>query len=244
MISTLAAFGRNDLRTVRRDTMLVVVLLGPFLYAVALWFVPSLTEFVAQRWAFDLTPYHSLIVSAFCVVGPPLLLGAMLALQLLDDKDQHTLTALRVTPAPPAAYPTYRAAVTIVLTTGSVIASLALTGLVPGRTLAMSVPVAVVAGLLAPVLGLVMAAPARNKIEGLAVMRVLGLAVFTLPLIPFFLLDSPWQLAFGILPPYWPARAFWSAMDGGTFWPYVLGGLVYNAALVLVLLRVVTRRLR
>jgi fluoroquinolone transport system permease protein len=85
---------------------------------------------------------------------------------------------------------------------------------------------------------------ARNKIEGLAVMRVIGLAVFTVPMIPFFVLDSPWQLAFGVLPPYWPVRAFWSAFDGGTYWPYVVGGLLYNAALVVVLLRVVTKRLR
>ncbi len=238
-----ATFGRNDLRTVGRDSLLVMVLLGPFLYAVALWFLPAATAYVREQWAFDLLPYHSAIISAFCVLGPPLLLGAVLALQLLDERDQDTLTALRVTPVPRLAFPAYRAATTTVLTALSVIASLALTGQVPAGTLALSVPVALVAGLLAPVLGLVMSALGRNKIEGLAVMRVIGLAVFTLPIIPFFLLDSPWQLAFGVLPPYWPVRAFWAAYDGGTFWPYVLGGLAYHAVLVLVLLRVVTRRL-
>ena len=100
------------------------------------------------------------------------------------------------------------------------------------------------AGLLAPVLGFVMSSLGRNKIEGLAVMRVIGLAVFTVPMIPFFILDSPWQLAFGVLPAYWPVRAFWSAFDGGSYWPYVAVGLLYNAALVVALLRVVTRRLR
>jgi fluoroquinolone transport system permease protein len=63
-------------------------------------------------------------------------------------------------------------------------------------------------------------------------------------MIPFFILDSAWQLAFGVLPPYWPVRAFWSAYDGGTYWCYVGVGLLYNALLVAVLLRVVTRRLR
>lgn len=241
--SAVAAFGRNDLRLVRRDSMLAMVMLGPFLYALGLWFLPAATAYAAASWAFELTPYHSLAISVFCVLGPPVLLGAVLALQLLDDRDQNTLIALRVTPVPPATYPAYRAAVTAVLTMLSVIASLALTGQVPGRVLLMSVPIAVVAGLLAPVLGFVMSALGRNKIEGLAVMRVVGIAVFTLPAIPFFLAESPWQLAFWVLPPYWPIRAFWSAFDGGAYWPYVLGGLLYNGALAFALLLAVTRRL-
>lgn len=239
---TVAAFGRNDIRIIGRDSMLIAVLLGPFVYAGFTWLVPMLTEYVAAKWSFDLTPYHPAIISAFCVLGPPLLLGAVLALQLLDERDQHTLTALRVTPLPPAAYPAYRAGVTVALTTTAVIASLAISGLVDAAVVLKSVPVAVVAGLLAPVLGLFMASLGKNKIEGLAVMRVVGLAVFTLPLIPYFFLDSPWQLAFGVLPPYWPVRAFWSAMDGGTYWPYVLGGAVCNAAVMGILLRGMGRR--
>jgi fluoroquinolone transport system permease protein len=243
-MGALATFARNDLRTVRRDSMLVTVLLGPFLYAAALWFLPALTDYVARTYAFDLVPYRSAIVSAFCVLGPPLLLGAVLALQLLDERDQNTLAALRVTPLPPATYAAYRAGLTIALTTFSVLASLAISGQVNTRTLVLSVPIALMAGLLAPVLGFVMSSLGRNKIEGLAVMRVIGLAVFTVPMIPFFMLDSPWQLAFGVLPAYWPVRAFWSAFDSGSFWPYVVAGLLYNAVLVVVFLRVVTRRLR
>jgi fluoroquinolone transport system permease protein len=243
-MGAIATFGRNDLRTVRRDSMLVTVMLGPFLYAAALWFLPALTQYVGRQYAFDLVPYHSAIISAFCVLGPPLLLGAVLALQLLDERDQNTLVALRVTPVPPSTYPAYRAGVTIVLTTFSVLASLAITGQVDGRTLALSVPVALMAGLLAPVLGFVMSSMGRNKIEALAVMRVIGLAVFTVPMLPFFFLDEPWQLAFGVLPPYWPVRAFWAAYDGGTYWPYVGVGLLVNAAVAVALLRVVTRRLR
>lgn len=245
--AAFAAFGRNDLRTIRRDSLMVVVLLGPFLYAFALWLLPAATGYVRDGWGFDLGPYHPAIISAFCVLGPPLLLGAVLALQLLDERDQDTLAALRVVPVPRVAYPAYRAATTIVLTAVSVLASLALTGLVPAAVLVLSVPVAVVAGLLAPVLGLVMSSLGRTKIEGLAVMRVVGLAVFTVPMVPFFFPDAPWQIAFGVVPAYWPVRAFWSAFDGadpwGTYWPYVVGGLVYNGVLVALLLRLVTRRL-
>ncbi|MQA86307.1 MAG: ABC transporter permease [Streptosporangiales bacterium] len=242
MMRAIAAFGRHDLRTIRRDSLMIVVLVGPFLYAAAMWLVPALTDFAATRWDFDLVPYYSLIITPFPILGPPLLLGALLGFQLLDDKDQNTLTALRVTPVPPAVYPAYRAVSTIVLTTVTVVAALALTGLASAEVVAKSAAVGLVGGLVAVICGLLMAAFPRNKVEGIAIMRVIGLVMAVPPLLPFFFLDSPWQLAFGIIPPYWPARAFWSAMDGGAFWPYILGGLAYNSALALVLLRVLGRR--
>jgi fluoroquinolone transport system permease protein len=237
MKRAMAAFGRNDLRLVGRDSLLIAVLLGPFMYAAIIWFLPRITDFVAGRWDFNLVPYHSVIISGFCVLGPPMLVGAVTAMQMLDDRDQHTLSALRVTPAPPNAYPAYRMVVAFVLCTVTVAASLAVTLALPLQVWVRSLPVAVMAGLLAPVIGLPMSTLGRNKIEGLAVMRVVGIIVFTVPLLPFFFLDSPWQLAFGILPPYWPVRAFWSAMDGGTFWPYVLGGTAYLVLVDVLLLR-------
>lgn len=44
-----------------------------------------------------------------------------------------------------------------------------------------------------------------------------------LPCLPF--IDSAWSLAFGVLPPYWAAKAFWVATDHV---PYVVAGAVYN----------------
>ena len=29
-----------------------------------------------------------------------------------------------------------------------------------------------------------------------------------------------WNLAFGMLPPYWAAKAIWVASGHGTWWPY------------------------
>ncbi|GIH97542.1 ABC transporter permease [Planobispora siamensis] len=243
MRRAIAAFGRNDLRTVGRDSLLISLLLGPFMYAALMWLVPAITAYAARQWNFDLVPYHSAIVSAFCVMGPPILLGAVLALQLLDERDQRTMTVLRVTPVPHAVYPAYRAIVTGVLAAVMVVASLAVSRMLSGEELAMSVPVAVVAGLMAPIVGFLMASVGRNKVEGLAVMRVIGLALFTIPFIPFFFLDEPWQFAFGLLPPYWPLRAFWSAMDGGAYWPYLAVGSGYNALLCLMLLKILSRRL-
>ncbi len=234
------AFGRNDMKSVRRDSIMIGVGLGPFIYALAMWFLPPLTNLLQRQYAFDLTPYHVLIVSGFVIVGPIAVLGALCGLMLLDEKDQHTLAALRIAPIPPLTYPLYRALVTTVVSAVSIVAALALTLQVPADLVLKSIPIGLVCGTGAAVVGLLMPAVAGNKVEGLAVMRAVGMLLFGLPLIPWWL-DSPWQLLFGLLPTYWPAKAYWLAAEGATYWPYILGGIAYNSLLAYVLLRRLAR---
>jgi fluoroquinolone transport system permease protein len=239
-LQAVRAFGGNDLKSIRRDSIMIGVGFGPFIYALAMWFLPPLTRMLDERYAFDLTPYHTLIVSGFVIVGPIAVLGALAGLMLLDDKDQHTLAALRVAPIPPMTYPLYRAVMITAVTTVSITAALALTLQVPAGLVLQSIPIALVCGTGAAVVGLLMPAVANNKVEGLAVMRAIGMLLFGLPIIPWWL-DLPAQLVFGLLPTYWPAKAYWLAAEGATYWPYVVGGLAYNALLAYVLLRRLTR---
>jgi fluoroquinolone transport system permease protein len=241
-VSALPAFGRNDLRNVRRDSVLVTVVVGPFAYAAAVWLVPALSKHVATAYGVDLARYYPAITSAFQVAGPLMLLGAMCGLLLLEDKDQHTLAALRVTPVPLRVYVLCRAAVTVVLTTTSVIATLALSPIFPATLLIAAIPIGVLAGLGAVLIGLLMAAAANNKVEGLAVIRAIGVLVFVIPHIPFFAdFTLSTELLFGIVPSYWPAKAVWQVMDGGAMWPYLLTGVVYTLALSIPLLRRLAR---
>jgi fluoroquinolone transport system permease protein len=99
MLHAVASFARNDVRSIPREAVMIGIALGPFMYALAMWFVPSATRMLDRQYAFDLTPYHMLIVSMFVVIGPCALLGALGGLMLLDDKDQHPLAALRVAPS-------------------------------------------------------------------------------------------------------------------------------------------------
>ncbi|PRC60677.1 fluoroquinolone transporter permease, partial [Mycobacterium sp. ITM-2017-0098] len=78
-------------------------------------------------------------------------------------------------------------------------------GLVPAL-----IPIGMVAGLSAVVTLLLIVAVASNKIQGIAMVRLLGIVIAGLPCLPWFV-DSAWNLAFGLLPPYWAAKAFWVA---------------------------------
>jgi fluoroquinolone transport system permease protein len=85
------------------------------------------------------------------------------------------------------------------------------------------------------VLALVMVVFASNKLEGLALMKGFGILLIG-PLAAYFI-TSDWQLLLGVLPTYWPARAYWAASSGGMGWPFLLIGLAYYVLLLAWLLR-------
>lgn len=235
-MTVLRAFGMNDLKGISRDSLLVYMLVVPPIMVLAVRLaIPWLTGGLAESFGFDLVPYYPMLFSFFFVLQLPLLFGLLVGLLILDERDDDTLTALRVTPISMTGYALYRGGTAVLLSTLYVIVALPLTGLAPPTILPAVTPIAILSGILAPLFGLVLANFASNKVEGLALMK--ALSIFLLGPLAAYFIDSNWQLILGILPTYWPAKAFWVASDGGGFWPYFLAGLAYNLALVTLLLR-------
>ncbi len=233
----VAAFGRNDLRGTYREPLLVMLVLAPVIWTtgVAL-FTPMFTEMLSQRYGFDLVPYYPLVLTAFLLLTSIIIVGGLGAMLVLDELDTGTMAALRVTPVPLATFFAYRAGTVMVVTTIYVIATLSFSGILqPGLAPAL-IPIGLVAGLSAVVTLLLIVAVANNKIQGIAMIRALGMLIAGLPALGWFV-DSAWNLAFGVLPPYWAAKAFWTASDHGTWWPYLVAGVVYNVAVAWLLFR-------
>lgn len=233
----VAAFGRNDIRGTYRDPLLVMVVFAPVIWtSLVAVLTPEVTEMLAQRYGFDLVPYYPLVLTAFLLLTSIIIAGGLGAFLMLDEVDAGTMTALRVTPVPMTTFFGYRAGTVMVVTTVYVIATLSFSGLLePGLTGAL-VPIGLVAGLSAVVTLLLIVTMAGNKIQGIAMLRALGMLIAGLPCLPWFI-DSSWNLAFGVLPPYWAAKAFWVASGHGTWWPYLLGGVAYNLAIAWPLFR-------
>jgi fluoroquinolone transport system permease protein len=159
---------------------------------------------------------------------------ALAAFLVLDEVDAGTLTALRVTPVSLSTFFGYRAATLMVVTTLYVVATLSFSGILEPGLLPSLVPIGLLAGLSAVVTLLLILALANNKIQGLAMVRALGMLIAGLPCLPWFI-HSGWGLGFGVLPPYWAVKAFWVASDHGVWWPYLLAGVFYNLALAWLL---------
>lgn len=233
----LAAFGRNDIRGTYRDPLLVMLVVAPVLWASGVAVLtPMVTDLLAQRYDFDLVPYYPLVLTAFLLLTSIIIAGGLAAFLVLDEIDAGTLSALRVTPVPLSTFFGYRAATVMAVTTVYVIATMSFSGILEPGLIPALIPIGMVAGLAAVVTLLLIVAVASNKIQGIAMVRVLGMLIAGLPCLPWFI-DSGWNLAFGVLPPYWAAKAFWVASEHGTWWPYLLGGVAYNLAIAWPLFR-------
>lgn len=232
-----AAFGRNDLRGTYRDPLMVMLVLAPVIWTIgAAVLVPRVSAALATRYGFDLVPYYPLVVTGLLLLTSIAVVGGLAAFLVLDEIDAGTLAALRVTPVSLLSFFGYRAATVVVITTIYVAATIPLTALLPPALVWPLIPIGTVGGLSSVVTMLLIVAVASNKVQGIAMLRLLSLLIAGIPCLAWFL-ESPADLAFGVLPTYWVAKAFWVAVDHGTWWPYLVGGVIVNAAAGWPLLR-------
>lgn len=211
----------NELKHVRRDSLLRWMAAMPVILSLLLrWAVPAIDANIT----FDLQPYYVLIMSAYAVFGVPVIIGFIVGMLLLDDRDDGTLQAMRVTPLTLERYLIYKLTLPVLVSTVLTIACIPLTGLMAQRI--AFVPACLVGALWAPILALLMASFARNKLQGFVLMRVSNILV-AVPMVAWFV-PSRWESAFGVLPAYWSLKAFWQAADGGTMWPYVVVGAIMH----------------
>ena len=240
LAAVLAILRVDGIRVVRDRFLLgtVVYLIG---VSVAMrWIIPFATNQLWARLAFDLTPYHGLIMSHI-VVQLSALVGAMAGgFLILESKENRVLAALRVTPVSLGSYVTILG---VVLVAATVLIAV-VEGLIVGIGTPPLVPLVLTALAGAPaslIFALLVGSFATTKTEAFAYLKFIGLA----PLLPTasFFLAEPWQYAMAVYPPYWASKAYWVALERGSGWPVVVvGGLTLSGFLVIALTRVFTHR--
>ncbi|MYN65866.1 MAG: hypothetical protein F4X11_12680 [Acidobacteria bacterium] len=233
--AVIRALGPIDLKSVARDSMLRWLIGTPIVLAfVFRWGIPALDGWLGERYAFDLTPYYPLLTS-FLALMTPTLLGSVVGFLLLDQRDDRTLTALQVTPLTVQGYLAYRIAVPMAVSVPVMMAGIAIADLVEMGIVA-AFAAAVQAAPAAPLYALFVAAFAANKVQGFALLK--GAGVLTWPPVLAWFVASPWQVAIGLDPLYWPLKVFWMLEAGEPrVVLYFLAGLGYQGGLIALLLR-------
>lgn len=237
----LAALVRLDIRLVARNAMygfMLVALAG--LFVVVRLFLPAIESALAP-WI-DLAGQRALVWTFVGVLYTPALIGALVGLMLLDERDEGALLAVRATPVTLRRYLGYRIAVAMALS--MLYAYLGMAVFYPTNVSAIGfLPTAVLAALETPIAALVIAGFARNKIEGLALTKALG-APFIASLVAWFT-PWPWRWLLAVVPTFWPAQALWWVADGkplAAVVGFALVGAAYHVALIALLWRRFARR--
>ncbi|MGB3618843.1 MAG: hypothetical protein WBA12_12050 [Catalinimonas sp.] len=233
-MNRLLLLAANDFRMVFRDAMLRGFFLLPLLILVlVVWGVPPLLDaYPAVR------DYKHVILMGACMQTVTMF-GFITGFVFLEEKDQGVFAALRVLPVTAGTMLSVRLLLGTAVAWSIGTAIILLTGwldLHAGAALLLSLPFA----LLTPLLTLLPATFARNKVEGLAHFKVWSF-LCNLPLLVYFL-DHPWLRVLAVIPTYWPYRAVAAAEAGESIYPSVGVGLLVLALGLGVMLRIFGRR--
>lgn len=235
----IAQLARNDVRLVARDNMLI--LFSVMLVAMGIgmrYALPALDTTLAEQGVMpsdtvtlrfsDTFPAFVVFVAVWQGANLP---GVLVGFLLLDEKEDRTLTALRVTPLPFSLYTGYRVGVAALVTFACILYLVLVTGQcqLPWWPL---LPIAVGGSLTAPLAALFYATFAADKVQGLAFTKFAGIAGLTI-LLGYFA-PEPWQWLLGVFPPFLVAKSYWMALEGrALYWvPLVVGSLLQLGLLV------------
>jgi len=239
----LAVLLRNDVRLVFRDRLLVM-LLGVILAlgAAARFALPALDASFARS---DVLPegmrfadLYPLLLAFLALWQGALIPGTVFGFLLLDEKEDDTLRALRVTPLPLERYLVYRVSLPAALALAFHLALVPLIGHATLDALRL-IPIALTASMVAPITVLLLASFASNKVQGLAFTKFSGVAGLLL-LIGFFVPGTA-QWAFGLFPPFLVCKSYWMALEGEAVWWLPL---LPAAAMQALAIAALTRRFR
>lgn len=229
----VSALGMNDVRTIRRDSLLTYLLIAPWILVLFLRLLSTYPQYES---------FYPVALALFIILEIPMLAGVAFGFLMLDERDDRILTALQVTPVSVNSYTLYRIITTTIFSFIYVMITLPVTGLMDNSLWVKVIPVALVASLFSIVTLLLLVGFANNKVEGLAIMKAFGIMMIG-PLADFWI-ASDWKLLLGILPTYWPVKAFWLILEGETAWLYLGIGLIYALVWILALYKRFDLKLR
>jgi fluoroquinolone transport system permease protein len=229
----LRVLAPNDLRLIWRDGfLLLVMLVFPFVCLGFRWAIPYLAGVVAP-WV-ELETYYGLIL-AYLLGQQPVVLGFVVGILFIEERDQGTLLALQATPLSLRSFLGYRLLAGMGLSVLFTSIGVSLAGLVSISPLELLASAAL-ASLAVPLVALGYAVFLQNKVQAVTAAKLVqGWA--GLPGLLYFA-PTPWQWIGSVPAPlYYPMRLFWSAADARAEWWLILPGLILQGAALLWLLR-------
>jgi hypothetical protein len=184
-----------DLKNTRRDPTLLLMLWVPLLiWGVIRFGVPQITVWVPEleNYYLALLAFFSLLIAVFP--------GFIVSFLLLDEKDNQLFPAINVTPVSLSGFLFTRIVFMVLLGFIFSVCLLFFNGIlrVPWSLIVL---MALLSALNVPILILLISSIAKNKIEGMTLLKVANVVLF-IPAVLFFV-SSGWIYLLGIFPAFW-----------------------------------------
>ncbi|MCB9994664.1 MAG: hypothetical protein H6873_13535 [Hyphomicrobiaceae bacterium] len=225
-----------DTRNAGRDPTLIFGIVMSILPTIL---IPPFRDAI-NGWARGLFAIPDLVLwaSPMLMTLPAILIGWITGFLFLEDRDEATLLAIDITPFGKGAYLQYRTVATILVAfVISVVNGFVFT---PHLGPALILFMALLVALFAVSMAFVFPALARNKVEGLALTKVVNLFSIA-PLLA--LVPSLWRYLAAPVPSFWIGELINPASRPGLpLWAILVLGLLTHMALVVWLYRFTLRR--
>ncbi|MGH8931425.1 MAG: hypothetical protein ACRDZO_12560 [Egibacteraceae bacterium] len=223
----IRSYLRVDRAALVRDALPLMLVGGVAVVAVVARIIGSVgVAWADRRYGIDLVPHLPLVWALLLVIHTPVMFGTITGLLLLEERDANLLGALATTRASLPTLIAYRLGATALVTAVVLMVVLPVANVIhpAGPVGTAAVVVAAVALSLVP--ALLMAAFATNRVEGVGVMKVIGLPLY-LPLLTWFL-DGDVRWLFAPLPSWWVARTLWTPDPAGAL-AFAAGAVVLSS---------------
>lgn len=211
---------RSDMKNIRRDPTLLLMLFVPFILLVFLRIVIP----IAARYYPEISEFYPAILGLFALLNAsfPAFIGSFI---LLDEKDLKLLPVIKVTPVSLSGF--------LLARLGYLSAIGFFTGLLIIRVngflqlpVTQSIELAFMCMLNAPILLLLMVTLSHNKVEGLTYMKAANMLIL-IPILILFI-QNPLENLLAVLPSFWIFKLLDSPQPHGVFILGTLFLLLYN----------------
>lgn len=234
------SFIKSEFKKWKRDPLMGFMIFYPVIFGVIGRY---LLPFIAENSDFHIKLYADLIVVILTLMTPQIY-GGLIAFSILEDRDDHIFTSIRVTPLSIHQFLSFRLIIVTILSFLACVYVMWFSA-IGDFSMKNIVSISILSSLAAPMIGLLINVLSNNKIEGFAVMKGTGI-ILIFPIIALFFIDKK-EFLFSFAPGFWPAKAISSLIRGKgllflTYYQYYFIGFVYILLLNVMVYRIFLRK--
>jgi len=220
-MNKILELSHSHFKRILREPFLTFIFLLPFLIGLIFRILIPMVQPLLISY-FNLAEYYPLIMTIL-VLLTPILFGWVIGFSLLDDRDEKVLDYLSITPLQKSGYLKFKVIAPVLISIFQAYLVLLIANLCPMDYLKL-LPLILIAAMETPLFALGLGAFADNKVEGLAIGKLMGLVMMA-PIISYFI-DSPLAYIAALLPPFWITESYFST--GNYYWISLIIGLVVH----------------
>ena len=239
---TVFRLAANDFKNIIRDRLLIsLAIVYPILLII---FSQILVQFIAPnlKESIPLTDNFTIFFMLFLTVIP-ILYGFIASFLILDEKDEHLLTVLRVMPISRNTYLLYRMLFLSIFSFIVLLLFPPLSGLIESTHFSYMryIPIALLFTLLTPFSAMLVSSFATNKVQAFAIFKI-SATLYMLPLFIFLVTDNL-KYIFSPVPNFWVFIALKELLSTGTNdYLHLIIGFIYTIVLIMALFYIFNKK--